>query len=208
MPSDLIAYATAPGSVAADGEGRNGLWTAAFLETLAEPGLKIEEVFKQVRIKVAAASDGRQIPWDSSSLTADFVFNPTPGGQAPAEVSLAASTPVGEDSGICNDLSGNWISRNAEMKCDSRFTLTKVGDDTYEMDFKDCNVPIANTVTGTSLYSDSVLTTRWRGISCSGVTTINLSKDCRSGEGSVTVTPFLLCKGTYRESIRFVGAAP
>jgi uncharacterized caspase-like protein len=41
----LVAYATAPGSVAADGDGQNGLYTEELLEALREPGLKIEEVF-------------------------------------------------------------------------------------------------------------------------------------------------------------------
>lgn len=72
----LIAYATAPGKVAADGDGSNGLYTQALLKSLAEPGLKVEEVFKQVRIEVARASGGNQIPWEASSLTGDFFFEP------------------------------------------------------------------------------------------------------------------------------------
>lgn len=70
----LIAYATAPGSTASDGDGENGLYTQSLLQALAEPGLKVEEVFKKVRIAVADASSGAQIPWESSSLTGDFVF--------------------------------------------------------------------------------------------------------------------------------------
>jgi hypothetical protein len=73
----LVAYATAPGSVAADGDGRNGLYTEELLEALREPGLKIEEVFKRVRINVARRSKGAQTPWESSSLTGDLVVNPT-----------------------------------------------------------------------------------------------------------------------------------
>ncbi|MFM7346294.1 MAG: caspase family protein [Tagaea sp.] len=79
----LIAYATAPGRVAADGDGDNGLYTQEFLKALAEPGLKVEEVFKQVRINVARASGGAQIPWEASSLTGDFFFVP-PRPAAPA----------------------------------------------------------------------------------------------------------------------------
>jgi len=70
----LIAYATAPGKVAADGEGRNGLYTAQLLQALGQPGVKVEDVFKQVRIKVAQASRDQQIPWEASSLTGDFFF--------------------------------------------------------------------------------------------------------------------------------------
>ena len=62
----LIAYATAPGSVAADGEGANGLYTEELLQALRVPGLKVEEVFKQVRVAVAKGSKGAQTPWESS----------------------------------------------------------------------------------------------------------------------------------------------
>ena len=73
----LVAYATAPGSVAADGDGANGLYTEELLQALREPGLKIEEVFKRVRINVARRSKGAQTPWESSSLTGDLVVNVT-----------------------------------------------------------------------------------------------------------------------------------
>ena len=65
----LIAYATAPGSVAADGEGVNGLYTEELLRALRMPGLKIEEVFKQVRVGVMNRSQGAPTPWESSSST-------------------------------------------------------------------------------------------------------------------------------------------
>jgi uncharacterized caspase-like protein len=71
----LIAYATAPGAVAADGDGDNGLYTAELLTALAVPNLKAEEVFKRVRVGVARRTNGAQVPWESSSLTGDFVFN-------------------------------------------------------------------------------------------------------------------------------------
>jgi hypothetical protein len=83
----LVAYATAPGSVAADGDGKNGLYTEELLEALREPGLKIEEVFKRVRINVARRSKGSQTPWESSSLTGDLVVNVT------VNVTTAAVSP-------------------------------------------------------------------------------------------------------------------
>jgi uncharacterized caspase-like protein len=70
----LLAYATAPGKVASDGSGSNGLYTEALLKALGMPGLKVEDVFKQVRINVVKASDGQQTPWESSSLTGEFFF--------------------------------------------------------------------------------------------------------------------------------------
>lgn len=73
----LIAYATAPGSVAADGSGANGLYTEELLRAIREPGRKVEDVFKSVRAGVARRSNGAQIPWESSSLVGDFYFRET-----------------------------------------------------------------------------------------------------------------------------------
>ena len=83
----LIAYATAPGSVAADGDGANGLYTSELLAALAIPNLKAEEVFKRVRVAVTERTGGAQVPWESSSLTGDFVFNPH---EPPARAAAAA----------------------------------------------------------------------------------------------------------------------
>ncbi len=71
----ILAYATAPGSVAADGTGRNGLYTSKLLKHMMETNLPIERVFKRVRIDVVNTSGNRQIPWESSSLMGDFYFN-------------------------------------------------------------------------------------------------------------------------------------
>jgi len=72
----LIAYATAPGKVAADGTGRNGLYTAELLAAMDTPEIKIEDVFKRVRANVVKKSNEAQTPWESSSLTGDFYFRP------------------------------------------------------------------------------------------------------------------------------------
>ncbi len=85
----LIAYATAPGSVAADGDGANGPYTEELVKALAIPNLKAEEVFKRVTAAVEQRTNGQQTPWVSSSLRGDFIFNftinvaaPPPGGAA------------------------------------------------------------------------------------------------------------------------------
>jgi hypothetical protein len=88
----LVAYATAPGSVAADGDGQNGLYTEELLTAMSQPGLKIEEVFKRVRINVSRRSKGAQTPWESSSLTGDLVVNPA---ASAATSAVAAITPAG-----------------------------------------------------------------------------------------------------------------
>ena len=70
----LIAYSAAPGPVAVDGKGENSPYTAALAQALAEPGLKVEDVFKRVRVTVETATNARQTPWESSSLRGDFYF--------------------------------------------------------------------------------------------------------------------------------------
>jgi hypothetical protein len=72
----LIAYATAPGMVAADGAGANGLYTAELIRAMSTPGAAIEGVFKMTRRAVMQQSGGAQIPWESSSLTAEFCIPP------------------------------------------------------------------------------------------------------------------------------------
>ncbi|MFN8256124.1 MAG: caspase family protein [Bacteroidales bacterium] len=70
----IIAFATAPGSVAADGDGNNGLYTQEFVKALQTPNIKIEDLFKRVRTQVKSISGGKQIPWENSALEGDFYF--------------------------------------------------------------------------------------------------------------------------------------
>ena len=72
----LIAYATAPGRTASDGDGANGVYTEEMLRVLKTPGLKVEDVLKRVRAGVVQRTNGAQTPWDASSLIGDFYFIP------------------------------------------------------------------------------------------------------------------------------------
>jgi hypothetical protein len=81
----LIAYATAPGQIAADGEGRNGIYTKHLLRNISVPGLAIEDALKRVRIGVVEETRKKQIPWESSSMTGYFYFREAPSAPAPGE---------------------------------------------------------------------------------------------------------------------------
>jgi hypothetical protein len=70
----LIAYATSPGRVASDGQGRNGLYTSELLSQMRVTGIGVEEMFKRVRAGVQRQTSGQQVPWESSSLVGDFYF--------------------------------------------------------------------------------------------------------------------------------------
>lgn len=78
-PADtLLAYATAPGALAADGNGDSGLYTSHLVKELAVPGVRIEDALKRVRLAVRLASKGHQIPWESTSLEKDIVLVAAP----------------------------------------------------------------------------------------------------------------------------------
>ncbi len=74
----LLAYATAPGKLAADGLGsvndKNGLYAQQLARHVLTPGLPVEHVFKRVREAVVRASREAQVPWESSSLQGEFSF--------------------------------------------------------------------------------------------------------------------------------------
>jgi uncharacterized caspase-like protein len=73
----FLAYSTAPGRVAADGARgeRNSPFTKHLLRAMQQPGLPIEEVFKEVRRNVSRETSGAQVPWESTSLTGYFSFS-------------------------------------------------------------------------------------------------------------------------------------
>lgn len=73
----FVAFATQPGNLTYDGrEGQNSPFTRALLRHLATEGQPLSQLMIEVRNEVEAATQGQQIPWDQSSLTAPFFFNP------------------------------------------------------------------------------------------------------------------------------------
>ncbi len=72
----IIAYATAPGSVAADGAGRNGTYTNNLIKNISKKGLSLNDIFMEVRKGVLSDTNGKQVPWEESSLTGNFYFTP------------------------------------------------------------------------------------------------------------------------------------
>lgn len=81
----LLAFATAPGSEARDGDEENGVYTKHLLAHMATPMLPVEVMFRRVREGVTAETKNRQIPWESSSLTGDFYFNQAGAARTPVD---------------------------------------------------------------------------------------------------------------------------
>jgi uncharacterized caspase-like protein len=91
----LIAFASAPGAPAEDGPaGRNSIYTRNLADEMMVPGLEVEQMFKNVRVRVLNDTRQRQLPWVNTSLTSNFSFNPTARRPA-AESSATASAPSG-----------------------------------------------------------------------------------------------------------------
>jgi uncharacterized caspase-like protein len=90
----LLAYATAPGKLAADGAGANSLYATHLARQLLVPGLPVEHVFKRVREAVVKDTKELQVPWESSSLQGEFAF--VPGVAAVARDSAADAEAAGE----------------------------------------------------------------------------------------------------------------
>jgi Tfp pilus assembly protein PilF len=64
----LIAFATAPGQVALDGEGTNSPFSAALSRHIGTPGLEVQQMLTRVRAEVVATTGNKQVPWSNSSL--------------------------------------------------------------------------------------------------------------------------------------------
>jgi hypothetical protein len=104
----MIAYATSPGSVAADGFGRNGIYTKNILANIRTPDVPVEIMFKRVREGVERETLKRQTPWDSSSLKGDFVFNST---SAPRPTAAPTAAPAGPSTDMALTIEREfWVS--------------------------------------------------------------------------------------------------
>src|SRR5258706_5211470 len=117
----LIAYATSPRAVAADGFGRNGVYTKHILQNIRMPDLPVEIMFKRVREGVERETKRLQTPWDSSSLKGDFVFNAT------GATKSFAATPAGPSADATLQIEREfWVSvRDSNRPEDIRAYLDK-----------------------------------------------------------------------------------
>nr|WP_092509395.1 caspase family protein [Afipia sp. GAS231] len=116
----IVGYSTAPGMEAQDGDSNHSPYTRAFLQRAREPNLPIEQLFKRVRLDVNDATEGRQTPWESSSLTSEFYFF---GDTAMA----AARTP---DHSPIIQIASNLPSRSVRQAYD--YVLSEASPDYYE----------------------------------------------------------------------------
>jgi peptidoglycan hydrolase-like protein with peptidoglycan-binding domain len=94
----LVVFSTAPGAVAADGQGRNSPFTAALLRHMPTLGMEVRPMLAEVRRSVREATGGAQVPWEESSLEGAFYFRPTAAPAAPAPTATPAAPPAAQTS--------------------------------------------------------------------------------------------------------------
>ncbi|HLF84935.1 MAG TPA: caspase domain-containing protein [Blastocatellia bacterium] len=142
----LIAYATAPGSVASDGGARNGIYTQELLKHIRTSGLTIEEVFKRVRLSVRNLTKNEQTPWESSSLINDFYF---------IDPDIPLTNPSCENESNLRSLEGS---------SETAFTLTnrsKIALITYWLDDQGKRVKYAEVPPGYKIEQKTFTTHPW-----------------------------------------------
>jgi uncharacterized caspase-like protein len=90
----FVGYSTAPGDVSIDGDANNSPYTLALVDAIMQPGTSIEEAHRAVRAKVLAATNQRQTPWDSSSLTGPVVLAKAKEATVPAPAQQPVIAPA------------------------------------------------------------------------------------------------------------------
>jgi hypothetical protein len=91
-PGTLISFATQPRSVSLDGDDGHSPYTKALAQTIQRPGYGLFKTFNEVGLTVEKATQGRQLPWVSSSpINGNFYFAGKP---EPADNKQTASLTV------------------------------------------------------------------------------------------------------------------
>ena len=129
----IISFATAPGKVAYDGTGDNGLYTSALLQHLAAFETEIKDVFENVRSTVVEETRERQVPWESTSLTESLVLRPKPEVPIQLRILEGDSTTFegqGELHAISNlqGVSFNWYYESRQFTNGSLVEVKKTGN--------------------------------------------------------------------------------
>ena len=125
----LVSFATAPGNVAADGTGRNGIYTKHLLRQMAKKDLEIGRMMRQVRRGVQEDTKERQTPFELSSLTGDFYFYKGTATNAAATVSTTVSGTVIDGDTDAEDM---WLAvRDTSNPAELRLFLTEYPNNSH-----------------------------------------------------------------------------
>jgi len=93
-PGMLVAFSSAPGTVAEDGPGPYGAYATAIAEMVREPGLDLDTLFARIRLRTNEATGGAQTPWEVSQLQQVVMLVPgTPNAPSPGAPQGLLSAP-------------------------------------------------------------------------------------------------------------------
>jgi uncharacterized caspase-like protein/peptidoglycan hydrolase-like protein with peptidoglycan-binding domain len=89
----LIAFATDPGSVALDGDGKHSPFTTALLKHIETPGVEIGLIMRRVTKDVFELTGERQRPWTNASLTGELYLKPGDTAGTPPSAQMPVAAP-------------------------------------------------------------------------------------------------------------------
>ena len=115
----LIAFAAAPGQVAADGNVRNSPFTASLLRNIPRPKVEVSVMLKEVSADVRRATANAQRPQQLSDMSRTFYFAAEPAvaeASAPAPAAKAAAAPAADDRAL--DVAF-WSAAQSANDCES-----------------------------------------------------------------------------------------
>jgi hypothetical protein len=166
-PGSIVTYATSVGSIAQDGEGRNGVFTSELLKNLGTPGLDIMEVFQKTGAGVQAATGGAQIPAIYSQYFGKiYLAGESQGGESaftqpamspkPAAQASMPAPPRPQDS--MGKISFSWLPDAATVALDGARIIfpspTKDGELIQELPSK--KYQLAVTLPDAGVYTGSI----------------------------------------------------
>ena len=146
----LVAFATAPGDTAADGTGRNGVFTKHLLKQIGQPGLEIGLMMRRVRAGVQSETGEKQTPFELSSLTGSFYFNtasqgpsaptvPPPSVTPPPQPPSTATSGIGDYEAIARKRKAamaQWESWQSKMESEFGKAESLCGDPVFKPEEK------------------------------------------------------------------------
>src|SRR6478672_3219616 len=92
-PNLLVAFSSAPGTVAPDGQGPYGAYATAIAEMVREPGLDIDTMFARIRLRTNETTQGAQTPWEVSQLQQVAILVPGQANSPPSGAQAFLAPP-------------------------------------------------------------------------------------------------------------------
>jgi hypothetical protein len=140
QPADsIIVYATSAGSTAADGTGRNGLFTTQLLKNIATPGLEVKELFNRTGADVAQVSNRQQIPAVYNQFFGNAYLGPAPVVPVPPPPSSVAVGTITVTSAIAGEILIDGDGTGISVKDGGIATITNVSTGNTEVAVKEPN---------------------------------------------------------------------